>query len=91
MTRARPVFPQTLVRALHVAGDDGDVLEPAIVRSRVLRGRTASGRKELRQFDEFVAEPHPCGSHSQAEHTFQVLVVGSVYFDFRDLFERQHS
>src|SRR5689334_22288753 len=74
------VRSQMLIGALHITGDDRVVLEPAIVRPGIFWGRPSLGCKELGQLDKFLAQPHPRGSHPQAEHAFQMLVVRSVNF-----------
>src|SRR5262249_20751834 len=77
--RPRSVFHAMLaqpgVSAIHVAHDDRDVLEPAIVASRVRRDRSTSWRQILRQLDLFVPESHPDDAQPEPEHSLEAFVV----------------
>src|SRR6266566_3218906 len=75
---------------LHVADDDRYVLKPPIVATRINGDRPSFWRQVFRELDELVAEPHSYHPHSQAEHTFQVLVILAGDFGVRYLLECQH-
>ena len=53
------VLAQPRVGRVHVADDDRDVLEPAVVAARVGRHRPAARRQVLGQLELLVAEPQP--------------------------------
>src|SRR5262249_38245206 len=80
---------QPLVRAPHVAYDNGDVLKPAIIAARVGGNRAALRPCELHKLDVFIPEPHPHHPHARCRCTFQTQVIGIVHDLIRYLFERQ--
>jgi hypothetical protein len=53
------VVTQPLVGAIHIANDDGNVLEPSVIAASIDRRGPTSWREELGQFDVLFAEPHP--------------------------------
>src|SRR5437762_7817380 len=75
---------------LHVADDDRYVLKPPIVATRINGDRPSFWRQVFRELDELVAEPHSYHPHSQAEHTFQVLVILAGDFGIRYLLKCEH-
>src|SRR5262249_48325893 len=81
---------QPLVRALHVAYDNGDVLKPAIIAARVGGNGAASRPCELHKLDVFIPEPHPHHPYARGRCTFQTLVIGIAHGLIRNLLERQH-
>ena len=78
------------ISLVHVADNDCNVLEPAIVAARVDRDRTTFRRQIFSEFDELVAEPHSYHANSQSEHTFEMLIVLAGDFGVRYLFECEH-
>ena len=81
------VLAQPLIGAVHVADDDGDVLEPAVVAARVRReGRPWA--QILGQLDEFVSQLQARDARAQAEDARQVLVVRRRRTSFRRLSRR---
>ena len=85
------VLPQPRIGLVHVADDDGDVLEPAVVGAHVRGNRAAARDEVLRELDEFIAQPHANNTHAQAEHALQMLVSVAVHFDVRHFLEAQHA
>ena len=81
---------QPLVRAPHVAYDNGDVLKPAIIAARVGGNRAALRPCELHKVDVFIPEAHPHHPYARSRCTFQTEVIGIVRDLIRNLFERQH-
>src|SRR5215471_15604628 len=79
------VFTQPLVCAIHIADDDGDVLEPSVIAARIDRRGPPSWREKLGQFDVLFAESHPCSPRAQAKDTREVLIALTVGFRFRYL------
>src|SRR5271166_5083863 len=69
------VLPKDLIRAIHVAYDDGDMLEPKIVASGIDRNRTSSRREKLDKFDRFIAKLHPDHPHARPKHPEEMLDV----------------
>lgn len=68
-----PVLPQARVGPLHVAHDDGDVLERAVVAAHVGRD-LASGRGEvLGELQLLVSEAQPGDPRPHPEHALQAL------------------
>jgi hypothetical protein len=61
------LYAEVLIRLVHVAHDDGDVLKPAVVAARVERDWPTARRQELSQVKELRAQLHPDDSHPQAE------------------------
>src|SRR5271166_6176708 len=52
------VLSKPRICSVHVAGDNGDMLEPAII-GPCFGGRWPTpGSQEFRQFDEFIAQAH---------------------------------
>src|SRR5215471_3808559 len=85
------VLAQPLVRAIHVADNDGDVLKPSVVAAGIGRSRSSSRREEFREFDVLFTEAHPCRSHPKTKHAEEVLVPLAVYLGLRDLLKIQHG
>ena len=63
-----PVIPQMLISCVHLADDDGDVLEPEIVASGVGRVGAAFGGQEVDQLDFFLAQAQAGDLRSRAEN-----------------------
>src|SRR5215813_2601685 len=84
------VFAQPLVGAIHIADDDGNVLEPSVIATGIGRRRSASWCEELGQLDVLFAESHPRNPHPQTKHTREVLVTLAVYFRFRHLLKIEY-
>ena len=78
-----------LVGALHVAHDDGEVLEPEIVRAAVDGDRLTAGRQVLLQLDALVSELQRRAAHARAEHAGQIVVVAVGDDAFADLLESE--
>src|SRR5215471_7287530 len=57
------ILAEPFVSTIHVACDDRDVLEPAIIRTAVDWRRPAARRQELGQLDELVAQTQAGDSH----------------------------
>src|SRR5215831_5691904 len=62
-------FTKPVVGAVHVADDDGNMLEPSVVATRIGRCGAASWGQELRQFDVFVAQAHPRHARVKTKYT----------------------
>ncbi len=84
------VRAQRRVRAVHVAHDDRDVLEPAVVAARVRRDRAALGREELPQLEGLGPEREPRDAHARAEYAIDVLEVRPLLLPFRGSREAEH-
>ena len=61
------------VGARHVAHDDRDVLEGAVVAARVDRDRAAARRQVLGELERLVAEPQARDAHAQPEDALEAL------------------
>ncbi len=85
------ILAQQRVRFIHIAGDDRDVLEPAIVTARINRHWTALRRQILSQFDKFLAQLHAHHAHAQSKHSLQSLIIFARDFNVRNFFERQDA
>src|SRR5580765_41021 len=83
------VLTQPGISLIHVANNDRDVLKPPIITARINWDRAPLRGEILGEFDKFVVEPHPYRAHSQAEYTFQMLIVLASDFGIRHLFERK--
>ena len=64
------ILPQPLVGLIHIADDDGDVLEPEVVAAGINRHGAALGSKVLDQLDALVSQFQPYHPHAQTKHTF---------------------
>ena len=84
------VLPQPGICFVHVANNDGDVLEPAIIAARIHWNWATLGREIFRQFDGLAPKPHSDHAHSQSEHAFEMLVVLTSNFGVRYFLEREH-
>ena len=84
------IFTQHLIRPVHVADDDGDVLKPKIVAARIGRDRAAARSKKLNEFDRLIAQPHSDDADAGTEHPEQMLDVFTRDFRVRSLFKREH-
>src|SRR6266567_5845332 len=84
------VLPQPGIRLVHVANNDGDVLEPAIIAARIHWNRATLRREIFRQLDGLVPKPHSDHAHSQSEHALEMLVVLTSDFGVRYFLEREH-
>src|SRR5262249_48438955 len=49
---------QPRIRTVHVADDDRDMLEPAVLAARVGGNRPSAGREEFQELNALVAQPH---------------------------------
>ena len=78
-----------LIRLVHVADYDGDVLEPAVVAARVDGNRPALEGEIFGQFYDFVAELQARHAHARPENSLQPLVFVARDFDVRQFFEGQ--
>ncbi len=85
------MLPQLGPGCVHVAHDDGDMLEPEVVAVRRHGNRPGVRRRdELRQIDPLLAElhaDHPC---AHAEETVEPVIFRSVDLHVADGGERQH-
>src|SRR6266849_412378 len=75
------VLPQQTVGLVHVADDDGNMLEPAVVAARINRDRPPFRGEVFGEFDGFISQPHSYNPHPKPEDTREVLVVVTRYFD----------
>src|SRR5882672_8406467 len=82
------VLPEPGIRLIHVAGNNSDMLEPAVVAARVNRDGAAFRCKILRQLDNLVTELHTYNSNAQAEHSLQSLVVFPGQLHIRHFLKR---
>jgi len=85
------VLAKPLVGAIHVAHDDGDVLEVPVVAAGVDGRRAPPRRHEFRELDVLFAEAHSRGPHPEAKDAGKVLVVLAVHLDFGDLLKIEHA
>src|SRR5690606_29298800 len=67
------IFSQQLKCPFHIANDNGNVLEPAVITPRAWRIGPALGRKVLRKLYYLISEPHAYYPHPDPEHPFQAL------------------
>src|SRR5271166_825721 len=81
------VLPKDLIRAIHVAYDDGDMLEPKIVASGIDRNRTSTRREKLDKFDRFIAKLHPNHPHACTKHPEEMFDVVASQLRVRYLHE----
>src|SRR4029434_570522 len=72
---------QLLVGLVHVADDNGDVLEPLIVAARVRGDWSASGHKISGEFDELIAQTHAHDSHPLPEDALKPFVFVAYHLD----------
>jgi len=68
------VLAQPAVGAVHIAHDNGDVLEPSVVAAGIDRRRPAPRREEFGQFDVLFTEPDPRRPHPETEYAGKALV-----------------
>jgi hypothetical protein len=68
------VLTETLVGPVHVANDNGDVLEPAVMTPRVHRYRSSLGSEIFRELDRLFSQPHTHDTHAQSEDPLQKFV-----------------
>src|SRR5262249_41989187 len=61
------VCAQMRIRAIHVAYDDGDVLEPAIVAARIRGNRAPLWREVFGQLQALVTEAQTDDAHARTE------------------------
>src|SRR5712691_4367599 len=83
------VLAQQWVGLIHVADDDGYVLEGAIVAVSIHGDGPALGGEVLSQLYVFIPKPHPDYVHPQPEDPLQVFVSLARHFRVRNLFEGQ--
>src|SRR6266436_5602244 len=62
------------VGLVHIADNDGNVLEPAVIALGVDRNRTTAWRKELHQFDMFVSQRQAYHPQAQTKNPIEVLI-----------------
>ena len=75
------VFSQNLIGLIHVAHDDGDVLEPAVVAARIDRYGATLGREVLGQLDLLVTQAQSSHSHPESEHALKPFVLSAPELD----------
>ena len=85
------VLAQQGVSLVHVADNDCNVLEPAIVAARVNRKRPSPGSEELDELNVLIPQAQPHSSQPQTENAQETLVFLSRDFAVGDLFESQHA
>ena len=66
--------PQHGVGPVHVADDDGDVLEPLVVGAGIDRNGPAPRGEILGQFQHLGAQPEPHDAQTHAENADEVLM-----------------
>jgi len=76
-----PLGAQPGVCAVHVAHDDGHVLEPSVVAPRVGGHRSPARREVLGELEHLVAEPHAHHAHAEPDDALQALPVGTPDLD----------
>src|SRR5271167_4164465 len=81
------VLPKDLIGAIHVAYDDGDMLEPKIVTSGINRNRTSTRREKLDKLDRFITKLHPDHPHARPKHPEEMLDVVASQLRVRLLLE----
>ncbi len=88
---ADAILPQPGIGAVHVGHDDGDVLEGAVVRTRVRRDRPPLGGEELDEIDLLGSEAHPGASQPQPEDALEALPGLPRDFVLPDFLERENA
>src|SRR5713101_5403563 len=73
------VLPQNRIGAVHIANDNGDVLEPNVIAPGIYGNRATLRSQKLQQLDGFAAELHGDNSNARAEYAEEVLDVVSGY------------
>ena len=81
---------QLSICLVHVAHDDGDMLEPEVVAARVYGHGPPLWREVFRQVNKLIAQLHAHDAHPRAEDALQPLVFAARRFDVRDFFKRQN-
>ena len=82
---------QHRVGAVHVAHDDRDVLEPAIVAAGAGRGGATRGAAPGHELQRFLPKPQPHDAHARAGDTLEAAVAVLVHDRVGDLAEVEHS
>jgi hypothetical protein len=75
------VLPQPGVGPVHVARDDGDVLEGVVVGPDVSRYRPSRWGEVLGELDLLCPQAHPHDPHPGAENTYEPLVCLTPHLD----------
>ena len=84
------VLTKPSVGPVHVAHDDGHVLEPPVIAARAERHGPPLGGEVFDQLDRLVAEPHADRAHAEPEDALELFVLPAPYLDVGDLLEAEH-
>ena len=74
------ILAEHLIRLVHVADDDSNVLKPKIVAARIGWNSAAAWRKELNEFDRLIAEFHLDDANARSENSKEALNIFSGHF-----------
>src|SRR6266446_2425965 len=74
------VLSQKRVRAIHIADNDGDVLKPDIVASRINGNGTAFGSQKLQKLNGFPSQLQGHNSNARTKYAKEVFDVVSRNF-----------
>ena len=85
------VLAQNLISAVHVADDDGDVLEPHIIATGIRGNRTPFGRKKLQQLDGLAAQLHAHDADSRTKDAEEMLDFVAGQLDVGDFVKGQYA